>query len=252
MLCQYTESKFKGSRWFINTERWHSILVKAFLRTVSWRQINGGFFTLLCTFVTIWHIHWFFPITHPPTPNLQKIYKIESGRMPFPGRGACVVCNWDSGPKISCKHIGLYWAGFLHLKMGARKMGSSLFESYLKTITCLAPPPSNNPTTEPVIKWYSDLLVSAPASLLDIRCIYTALNAPRNWSHEEKDRLNSPHSVCLPDVIAISKGSNFHKQREQEPLPVWPLSCRGCTSSARRPLAPDARPGSTEVMTIGL
>lgn len=102
---------------------------------MSWRQTNGDF---LPSFVTLWHIHWFFPITHPPTPNLQKIYKIELGRMPFPGRGACVVCNWDSGPKIPCKHVGLYWAGFLHLKMGAQKMGSSLFESYLKTITMLS------------------------------------------------------------------------------------------------------------------
>lgn len=30
--------------------------------------------------------------THTPPSNLQKIYKIELGRMPFPGHGACVVC----------------------------------------------------------------------------------------------------------------------------------------------------------------
>lgn len=57
--------------------------------------------------------------------------------------------------------------------------------------------------------------MSAAASLLDIRSIYTALNAPRNSSPEEKDKLNSPHSVCLPGVITISKGSDFHKQQEQ-------------------------------------
>lgn len=50
--------------------------------------------------------------------------------------------------------------------------------------------------------------------------MYTALNVPRNSSPKEKDKLNSPHSVCLPDVITISKGSNLHKQREQGAPPA--------------------------------
>jgi len=66
--------------------------------------------------------------------------------------------------------------------------------------------------------------VSTPASLLERRSIYTALNPPRNSSPEEEDKLNSLSSVCLPGFITIGKGSSFHKQRGAgSPSPAWLL-----------------------------
>jgi len=63
--------------------------------------------------------------------------------------------------------------------------------------------------------------MSIPASLLEIRSVYNALSTPHNSSPEEKDKLNRMSGVCLPAFITISKGSNFHKWREEGAAGCW-------------------------------
>lgn len=87
--------------------------------------------------------------------------------------------------------------------------------------------------------WYSELLTSIPASLLEIKSVYNALSTPRNLSPEEKEKLNRLSDVCLPAFITISKGSNFHKRREGGAPGYW---CWWCCATCALQTAAHLRP----------
>lgn len=222
---------------------------------MSWRQtLEWGFFTLLGTVVRIRHIHRFLPIKHPPTPNLQKMYKIELGRMSFPGCGACVVCVIQTvGQKSHANIMDFIGQDFYIWKMRALKLGSSLFESYLKTITMLST------SIHPVIP-QQDLSSGGTQTcsrllqlhywtlgLFILLWMFHAIQVPRR----KTSSIVRTAFVCLmlspsaKEAICTSSGS-------REPLPPWPVIPRWLHLERWGPLTPEARPGSTGVMTIDL
>lgn len=163
--------------------------------------------------------------THTHTPlqsaeNLQNWVRQDA----FPWVWSlCCLCNFDSGPKIPCKYVGLYWAGFLHLKMGSQKMGSSSFESYLKTMTMLST------SIHPIIP-QQDLSSSGTQTcscllqlhywilgLFILLWMLHAIQVPRR----KTSSIVRTAFVCL--ALSLSaKEAIFTNSGSGEPLPAWP------------------------------